>query len=249
MRHIHIDISTKTIRIMKNSTKIFAALLLCISVISCVKEKLETTYNKQETQIDTYITKNSTVKRTGKVISKIDSVLLADSVFEYTYSEDSIKTDSILVRIDTTFRVDTTFRDTTWNDSLRVVYNMGSARIIKKEGDGEELGSNGAVSFYYAGYIFSGSVSNSNLFATNHQQTAETSGFSLSDQDFNIFEVNLGETEMLEGLRNGLEGVKAGEECEILFSGKYGFGKHTFGIIPANSALIYKIWVVGVSND
>lgn len=231
---------------MKNSTKIFAALLLCISILSCVKEKLETTYNKQDTQIDSYITKNSTIKRTGKVVSKIDSITLTDSVFEYSYSEDSIKTDSILVRIDTTFRVDTTFKDTTWTDSLRVAYNRGSARIVKKEGNGEELNANGAVSFYYAGYVFAG---NTSLFATNHQQTAETSKFNLSDQDFNIFEVNLGDGEMVEGLRNGLEGVKAGEECEILFSGKYGFGKHTFGTIPANSALLYKIWVVGVSND
>ena len=36
-------------------------------------------------------------------------------------------------------------------------------------------------------------------------------------------------------------GVKAGEECEILFCGKYGFGNSTFGIIPANSALAFKI--------
>jgi FKBP-type peptidyl-prolyl cis-trans isomerase len=43
--------------------------------------------------------------------------------------------------------------------------------------------------------------------------------------------------------------VKAGEECEILFCGKYGFGNSTFGIIPANSALAFKIWVVSVSNE
>ena len=55
--------------------------------------------------------------------------------------------------------------------------------------------------------------------------------------------------ELLEGLRKGLEGVRAGEECEIMFSGKYGYGNKTFGIIPATSALLYKIWVVGVSNE
>ena len=45
------------------------------------------------------------------------------------------------------------------------------------------------------------------------------------------------------------EGVKAGEECEIIFSGKYGFGNDSFGIIPANSALLYKIWVISISNE
>ena len=54
---------------------------------------------------------------------------------------------------------------------------------------------------------------------------------------------------MLEGLRNGLIGVKSGEMCEIAFSGKYGFGDEVFGTIPVNSALLYKIWVVGVSNE
>jgi FKBP-type peptidyl-prolyl cis-trans isomerase len=43
--------------------------------------------------------------------------------------------------------------------------------------------------------------------------------------------------------------VKGGEECQILFTGKYGFGNKAFGIIPANSALVYKIWVESISND
>jgi FKBP-type peptidyl-prolyl cis-trans isomerase len=71
----------------------------------------------------------------------------------------------------------------------------------------------------------------------------------LTDPDYSLFEINLAETELIEGLYNGIIGVKAGEECEILFSGKYAFGNSTFGIIPANSALAFKIWVVGVSND
>ena len=54
---------------------------------------------------------------------------------------------------------------------------------------------------------------------------------------------------LLEGLRNGLIGVRSGEECEIAFSGKYGFGNEIFGTIPVNSALLYKIWVIGVSNE
>ena len=61
--------------------------------------------------------------------------------------------------------------------------------------------------------------------------------------------LNLGEDELVEGLRNGLRGVRGGEECYILFSGKYGFGKKAFGTIPANSALAYHVWVESVSND
>ena len=87
------------------------------------------------------------------------------------------------------------------------------------------------------------------MFVTNHQATAEQAGWNLTDADYQLYEINIGETKLIPGLRDGLLGVKAGEECEILFSGKYGFGNEDFGIIPANSALLYKIWVVGVAND
>ncbi len=199
---------------MRTDVKILLGAFLCLCVGSCVKEKLEVTYKKQETQIDSYLSKNNTAKRDSTIINE-----------------------------------DGTTRDTSWTDTLRIVYNAGSARLVKKEGSGDGLTADGAVSFYYAGYIFKGSISAANLFATNHQATAESSNFKLTDPDYSLFEVNMGDTEMLEGLRNGLIGVRSGEECEIVFSAKYGYGNKTFGIIPVNSALLYKIWVVGVSND
>jgi hypothetical protein len=118
-----------------------------------------------------------------------------------------------------------------------------------KEGEGEELDRKGFVSFYYAGYTFNGSFSASNLFVTNHQATAEQAGWNLTDADYQIYEISMNDAKLTQGLRDGLLGVKAGEECEILFSGKYGFGNDVFGIIPANSAQLWKIWVVGVTND
>ena len=59
----------------------------------------------------------------------------------------------------------------------------------------------------------------------------------------------MAEARFIEGLKNGLRGVRGGEHCQILFSGKYGFGNEEFGIIPANSALLYEIWVEAISND
>ncbi len=163
---------------------------------SCMKEKLEETYNKQEAQIDKYI----------------ESAMTKD-------------------------------------ESYTVTYNSGSSRLTTLAGEGEKLTAKGSVSFYYAGYRFTGSISPSNLFVTNHQETAETSNWNLTDPDYEIMEIDLREKGLLEGVRNGLIGVQTGEECEILFSGKYGFGNDRFGIIPVNSALAFKIWVIGVSND
>lgn len=134
-------------------------------------------------------------------------------------------------------------------DSYRSVRNGGANRLILKEGEGEELSSNGFLSLYYAGYTFNGSVSSSNMFITNHQATAEQAGWNLTDADYGIYEIDMGDARLIPGLKDGLIGVRAGEECEIMFSGKYGFGNKEFGIIPANSALLFKIWVVGVSNE
>ncbi len=174
------------------------ALLLTVltACSSCIKEKLEETYNKQEDQIDRYI---------ASAIEK--------------------------------------------NEGYTVAYNNGSSRLITLAGEGEQLSADGSVSFYYAGYTFNGSINASGLFGTNHQATAESSNWKLTDPDYALMEINMKDSDLLEGVRNGLVGVRAGEECEILFSGKYAFGNDTFGIIPAKSALAFRIWVVGVSND
>ena len=177
------------------------ALAIVMAGTSCVKEKLETTYNNQENRIDQYINQNRYVTVDGK------------------------------------------------QDTLKVVYNGGSNRLIKTEGTGEELNTQGTIAFYYAGYTFNGSKSKSNLFMTNHQETALDAGWNLTEENFKVYMTNMNGSDLLEGLKNGLLGVKTGEHCEILFSGKYGFGNKEFGIIPANSALLYEIWVEAVSND
>ena len=135
----------------------------------------------------------------------------------------------------------------------RVEYNNGSIRMVLNEGTGNELEKDGVVSFYYAGYVFTGSVSASNLFATNRSETADASSWKpTSDEDSDAFAIEtlkLDEAGLIDGLRNGLEGVKGGEECYILFSGKYGYGKRAQGTIPAKSALVYHVWVESISNE
>ena len=199
--------------------KIFTLAILCLASASCIKEKLEEGYAKQEKQIDSYFAKNQTVKRTEK-----------KEVIDPETGE-------------------VTTKDTTVTDTLRIVYNMGSSRLVRKEGEGPMLTKNGAISFYYAGYVFTGSPSK--LFITNHQATAEDpkNKFIVTDPDYNVLEADMRHDDFIEGLYNGLIGVRAGEECEIAFSGKHGFGNVVFGTIPANSALLYRIWVIGVSNE
>ena len=137
-------------------------------------------------------------------------------------------------------------------ENAHVEYNGGSVRLVVQEGTGETtLSPKGTVSFYYAGYVFSGSsVSNSNLFATNRKEVADGAGWTLSDESiFAVETVSLEDGNLIKGLQNGLVGVREGEECWILFSGKYGFGKKAIGTVPSKSAQIYHIWVESISND
>lgn len=136
-------------------------------------------------------------------------------------------------------------------EGSRVLSEGGVQRLVLKEGSGEELSGGGTVSFYYAGYVMkSTSLTVANLFATNHSDTAQEANWTLSDENaLNIKTMNLSDDDLVSGLRKGLKGVRGGEECVILFSGKYGFGKKQFGTIPANAALAYHIWVESISND
>ena len=181
---------------MRLANRITLISALCLSSVSCMKEKLEATYNQQEDKINSYI----------------ESAIGGNS--EYT-----------------------------------VTRNNGSNRLTTTQGTGEGLEADGAISFYYAGYVFNGRVNLADLFVTNRKASADDAGWDLTDADYEVLTINLSDSELLPGLKDGLIGVKGGEECEIIFSGKYGFGKKPFGIIPANSALLYKIWVISISNE
>lgn len=136
------------------------------------------------------------------------------------------------------------------DSSRTVTYNKGVVRLTLVAGRGEKLAKGGRLTFYYAGYTFpSTGISASNLFATNMSSVASESGWSLSGDDaFLPVEATLGDGSLLKGLELGLEGVREGEECQILFVSEYGYGKHGYGTVSANTALAYRVTVEGVEN-
>ena len=131
------------------------------------------------------------------------------------------------------------------------VYQNGVTRLVTTYGVGtDSLSSHGTVSFYYAGYVLNNaSLNTGDMFATNSKDVAAAAGWNLTDESvFEVKTLKLGDKDIVPGLRRGLAGVKEGQECFILFSGKYGFGKHELGTIPANAALVYHIKVESISN-
>ena len=126
----------------------------------------------------------------------------------------------------------------------------GVTRITVVQGDGAALEGKGKATFLYAGhFINSSTLSVSNLFVTNSKAYADKLKWSVSDTAaFQPLTVDLRQDDLLEGLRKGLPGVRAGDECYLLFTGRYGFGKGRMGTVPVHSALAYHLWVQAVDN-
>lgn len=140
------------------------------------------------------------------------------------------------------------------DEDAKVEYLDGVVRLTLSSSTSVEsdpaLESGGTVKFYYGGYTLnSASISPSSLFATNLKELAEASGWGKVDESMFAEEtVTIGGGELVKGLETGLVGVRKGDECYILFSGKYGWGKHAKGTVPARSATAWHIWVTDVSN-
>lgn len=140
------------------------------------------------------------------------------------------------------------------DENATVEYPGGVVKVTMSTSTSAEtdpaLENGGTVKFYYGGYaLTSASISPSTLFATNLQELAEASGWTSVDATmFGEESVTIGKGELVKGLETGLLGVRKGDECFILFSGKYGWGKHARGTVPAMAATAWHIWVTDVSN-
>lgn len=137
------------------------------------------------------------------------------------------------------------------SQNARLTYKDGVIRATLLEGEGDTLSTTGTVSFYYAAFsLTSASLSSGKLLWTNNKAFAESAGWRLTDTTAYAIETrSLKENTLLEGLQTGLAGVRKGEECYILFSGKHGYGMKLHGTISAKSAMAYAIWVEDISNE
>lgn len=173
----------------------FLAASLLFGSVSCTKMNLETTYARQEENIDRFLEQQLKI-----ALEK--------------------------------------------NPDAEIIHHKGSNKLVLKQGTGEPLSTNAVVTITYAVYIFQTGISSSNLIGTNSEEVATNANWNTTDMNLEPVSLNLGKDKLVEGLRNGLIGARAGEESYIVFSGKYGYGKKKHGNIPANSALLYHVWVL-----
>ncbi len=119
----------------------------------------------------------------------------------------------------------------------RVVRNSGANRVVTKEStQNDTLAVGDSLYFYYNGYIFSNGKGE--LFATNHGEIIRENNIAT---DSSAIAIIYGKDPLLKGLERGLLGVKNGEQCDIIFSAKYGYGNKFMFNVPKLTPLFFEI--------
>lgn len=125
------------------------------------------------------------------------------------------------------------------DDSYRVMRQNGANRVVVTEGNSpDSLCVGDSVYFYYSGYQFSGG--RGALFATNDTIVAKENGIFASGDTFKL---RYGSDGLINGLHNGMAGVREGETCYIIFSAKYGYGNEIMFNLPKLTPLFFDIQV------
>ena len=142
-----------------------------------------------------------------------------------TYADQEARIDSYVASLSTDYEV---------------IYNGGVVRVVVSEGvsGGNVLQKGDSLYFHYSGYVFSGGKGS--LFYTNDAEVAEENGFVTDGLPCKI---EYGKSALIKGLSMGLEGVKEGEHCYIIFSAKYGYGNQVMANIPKLTPLFFDITV------
>jgi len=101
-----------------------------------------------------------------------------------------------------------------------------------KVGTGESAQQGDTVLIHYTGWLYENG-SRGKQFDTS--------------RDGNLFEVKIGETEMLKGITRGLMGMKVGGVRQMIIPPELAYGKAGRGqVIPPSSALEFEIEVFGL---
>lgn len=115
-------------------------------------------------------------------------------------------------------------------DSLQIVRNEGSNRVIVSPGTGPAIAEGDSAFILYAGYVM-GDRGPGKQFVTLDSAM-----------------VRVGKGDLVKGLDKGLVGARGGEECLVLFTAKNGYYKENVGLVPEKSALLFDIFVKGVKE-
>lgn len=98
-----------------------------------------------------------------------------------------------------------------------------------KEGTGPKAAEGDTVEVYYTGWLKDGTKFDSNV----------------GDK---LFPVTIGETEVIQGWTEGLQGMKKGGKRKLIIPPSLGYKARKMGPIPPNSTLVFEVEVVSLKK-
>lgn len=110
------------------------------------------------------------------------------------------------------------------DNPVDTVYNLnGVYRVVLEAGAGEGAAAGDSVVFAYEACLFS---------------SGKGAMYDAGDENG-----TLGSGSYFAGLETGLTGMLTGEHALVIFAGDKGYGNVAIGVVPANSPLIFEIWM------
>ena len=183
--------------------------------------------------------------RVRETIRKADSMIWVIAVIALSFSVFACQKEDLKSTIASQNQEIERFVNSLAGMDYRIERHEGIVRAVVEEGSGEEAQNGDSLHFIYSGYIFSGGPGT--LFVTNDTIMVDDTTFFPACQAPE--RICLGSSPLIEGLAEGLKGVKKGEHCYIFFSAKYGFYNTIVYGVPKLSPLFYDIVVEDVIKN
>ena len=116
-----------------------------------------------------------------------------------------------------------------------------------------EIDADSSVAIRYKAYIFTnGAPSVSALYATNDEAAMlelEAAGLNVSyEWTTDPYVIQLGTTDVIEGLEQALVGCREGDSVEIYMTYEMAYGKQFIGMIPSRSSVVWYVDILEVKQ-
>jgi hypothetical protein len=133
------------------------------------------------------------------------------------------------------------------------IYRYISTMYAEGREEREILDFGDECEIVYTAYLFSrNKPSTRDIFATNDPESINAlvelglnTEYEWSDEPFSL---RLGDGSLLGSLETALEGCREGDNVEIYLTYDKAYGKHTFGMLPSKSSVVWYIDIVSINK-
>lgn len=127
-----------------------------------------------------------------------------------------------------------------------ILYRNGTCRAVMYPGVGDTLAPGDSLFCYYAAYQFNNGPSG--LFDTNVDSLARAAGLTPALDGAPLKGV-AGRGQFIQGLDDGLVGMRVGETAYLVFNAERGYGNRAMGILPKLTPLFFQVLLIDMKKQ